>query len=289
MDAIRDHLQTYRASLSPSRFDDAKFEKFTDLNERALNETQTTADVFTIIEGEGRQKYYSDGPNHPFNRLKPLAEHLPRPQPDMYDGTRPEKIDRRVRQDLERHIVPCNDSSRPAAPNFFIEAKSASARPDLAKLQACHDGAVGARVMHSLDSYRRHKPEYDRTMKSYSSTYHPATSTLQLFGHHMTAPQAPQAQSEYHMTQIGSFAMTHNAERFREGATAFRNLRDLAESARDSAVQEANRAARHAPTSKPSTAFTESRDSRSVTYEHDSDTSTEELAAQELNMKRQKT
>ena len=77
INAIRDHLQTYRASLSPSRFDDAKFEDFMELNERALGETQAMAKVFTIIEGEERHKYYSGGPNHPFNRLEPLAEHLP--------------------------------------------------------------------------------------------------------------------------------------------------------------------------------------------------------------------
>ena len=288
IDTIRDHLQTHRASLSPSRFDDAKFENFVDLNERALGEAQAMANVFTIIEGMGRHKYYSGGPNHSFNRLEPLAEHLPRPQPDTYDGARPEQIDRRVRQDLGRHIVPCNDSSRPAAPNFFIEGKSRSARPDVAKLQASHGGAVGARAMHSLENYGRHEAEYDGNIKSYSSTYHPATSTLKLYGHHTTAPQAPGNPLQYHMTQIGGYDMTHNAERFREGATAFRSLRDTAESTRESAVEEANRAARHAPASSPSATFIESRDSRSVVYEHDSETSADELAAQELTMKRQR-
>ena len=285
---IHNALAVPRASLSPSRFPESAFQEFRRANSRALGETQTLANAFTIIEGDGRHKYYSGGSNHPFNRLEPLAEQLPRPQPDTYDGARPEQVDRRVRKDLGRHIVPCNDSSRPAAPNFFIEGKSASARPDVAKLQACHDGAVGARVMHSLENYRQHEPEYDGNMKSYSSTYHPATGTLQLFGHHMTAPQASRGQSEYHMTQIRSFAMTDNAERFREGATSFRNLRDLAGTHRGSAIDKANRAVRHAPASSPSTDFTENRDSHSVIYEHESDTSTDELAAQELTMKRQR-
>ena len=259
IDTIRDHLQTHRASLSPSRFNDTKFENFVDLNERALGEAQTIANVFTIIEGIGRYKYYSGEPNHSFNHLEPLAKHLPRPQPDTYDGARPEQIDRRVRQDLRQHIVPCNDSSRPTAPNFFIKGKSRSARPNMAKLQASHGEAVGARAIHSLENYGQHKAEYDGNIKSYSNTYHPTTSTLKLYGHHTTAPQAPRNPLQYYMTQISGYDMTHNAERFREGATAFRSLRDTAESTREFTIEEANRAARYAPASSLSATFIESR------------------------------
>ena len=286
IDTVRAHLQICRASLSPSRFDDAKFEDFTDLNERALSESQAMTNVFTIIEGDGRYNHYSDGPNHPFNHLEPLAEHLPRPTPDAYDGARQEQIDWRVRQRLGRHIVPCNDSSRPAVPNFFVEGKSASARPDVAKLQACHDGAVGARAMHSLENHGRHEPAYDGKAHCFSSTYN--DGCMRLYSHHLSAPPISGGRSEYHMTQLRNFAMTDSAERFREGATAFRNLRELAESTRNSAVEETNRAARHAPTSSPSNTFTKSQHSRSEIYEHESDTSTDELAAQESTMKRQK-
>ena len=289
IDAIRDHLPKYRTSLSSSQFDDEQFESFTDLNERATGETRAMADVFTIIEGKGRHKYYSDGPNHPFNHLKPLGEYLPRPQPDTYDGALPAQIDRRVRQGIGRHIVPCNDSSRPAAPNFFCEGKGASARPDVAKLQACHDGAVGARAMHSLQNYEAHEPQFDGNAYSYSSTYHPGTATLQLYGHHMTAPEAPGGRPQYHTTQLGGYHMTHNSERFREGATAFRNLRDHAESHRSSFIAEVNSVARHAPAPSPSTTLTGSRESsRSVLHEDQSDSSADELAAQELTAKRHK-
>lgn len=53
IDAIRDHLQKHRPSLSPSQFDDAEFDNFSDLNERAMSETCVLADVFAIIEGNG--------------------------------------------------------------------------------------------------------------------------------------------------------------------------------------------------------------------------------------------
>ena len=185
-----------------------------------------------------------------------------------------------------RIVVPCNDSSRPAVPNFFVEGKSASARPDVAKLQACHDGAVGARAMYTLENYRRHEPGYNEEAQSFSSTYN--DGRLRLYSHHMTRAPDSGGRQEYHMTQLRDFAMTDSAERFREGATSFRNLRDFARTNRDSAIKKANHAARNAPACSPSTTFTKSRDSRSVIYEHESDTSTDELAAQELTMKRQR-
>jgi hypothetical protein len=88
------------------------------------------------------------------------------------------------------------------------------------------------------------------------------------------------------MTQLRGYDMTDSSERFREGATAFRNLRDLAESKRDSAIQKANRVTRHGSASNPSTTFTETRESRSVIYEDESDTSTDELVAEEVTTKR---
>ena len=288
LDAIRDALTTARASLSPSRFPESSFQEFKKANARAISETQAMTTAFAIIEGEGRHRYYSAGPDHPFNHLTPLSGTLPRPKPDGYDGVRPERIDQPVRDDLGHYIVPCNDWSRPAAPNFYIEGKSKSARPDVAKLQASHGGAVGARAMHHLVNHGRVEAEYDGNMRTYSTTYHPATSTLKLYGHHTTAPQAPGHSPQYHMSQLRGFDMTDSPERFREGATVFRNARELAESERNLAVQAANRATRHAPTSAHSTPSTKSRNSRSTVYEQESDTSIDELAAEELATKRQR-
>ena len=79
--------------------------------------------------------------------------------------------------------------------------------------------------------------------------------------------------------------MTGDRETFQTGATAFRNLRDSAGSGRDS-IEEANSLARHAAALSPSTTLTESRESRSLLYEDRSDTSADELAAEELTMKR---
>ena len=152
LDTIYSALPAPRASLSPSRFSESAFKGFKRANARAPGETRAMSEVFTIIEGHWRRKYNSDGLEHPFNRLESLSEYLPKAEADVYDGALLQQVDPRVRKDLGRYILPCNDTSRPVAPNFFIEGKSASGRADVAKLQACHDGAVGSRAIHSLET-----------------------------------------------------------------------------------------------------------------------------------------
>ncbi|KAL9011283.1 MAG: hypothetical protein Q9173_003861 [Seirophora scorigena] len=282
---IQEQIARPRTSLSPSQFDDRRFEEFTEACERAANEASAMADVIPIITGEGRKKYHSMTDAR-FTNMTPIVEDATAPKPDVYDGARPERIDPRVRHNVGGYIVPSKNTSQPAAPNFFFEGKSAGGRADVAKRQACYDGAVGARAMHSLQNYGVHDQEYDGNAYSYSNTFHNGTGTLQLYSTHPTRPHSPGGRPEYHMTQIKSYAMTSDRETFQKGATAFRNLRDLAGSHRDSLLEKANRAARHAPTPSPSTTLTESRESRSVLNEDRSDTSADELAAEELTRKR---
>lgn len=105
------------------------------------------------------------------------------------------------------------------------------------KRQACLDGAVGTRAMHSLQNYGEDEVVYDGKAYTYSSTYHSGTGTLQLYAHHATAtPSGP----EYHMTQIDTWGMTGNVDSFRRGAAAFRNARDLAQRQRTSFIEAAN-------------------------------------------------
>ena len=283
---IKEHMARPRASLSPSQFDDGRFEEFFEIHERSTSETKAMAEVIPIIAGEGRMIYHSEMDTY-FTNIAPVAEDVTIPKPDVYDGTLPERIHPRVRHSLNSHIVPSSETSLPAAPNFFIEGKSARGRADVAKRQACHDGAVGARAMHSLQNYGSPVSQYDCNARSYSSTYHNGTGTLQLYCTHMTRPQVSGGRPEYHMTHLRSYAMTGYSNYFREGATAFRNLRELAQSQRDTFIDQANSAAEHAPTPSPLTTVTESRESRSTIPEAQSDdTSADELAAEEPNTKR---
>jgi hypothetical protein len=285
MDDLQHALRVPRPSLSPSQFSDSAFKEFKKKTARAGDEANARADIMSIIAGEARKQHHYAS-DRLFNHLEPLADDLPAPKPDLYDGALPQQIDRRVRDDLGKQIVPCNRTSLPAAPNFFLEGKSEGGRADVAKLQACYDGAVGARAMHSLQNYGSAESKYDGNARSYSSTYHQGTATLQLYGHHLTPPKVPGGPPEYHMTQLRGFHMTGNINTFREGAGAFRNLRDLGKTHRDNSIDHANQVARRAPTGTSSTTLTDSSTSLSLYQEDQSDTSTDELAAQQTTAKR---
>ena len=283
LDDIHRALHVPRASLSPSRFTEAAFRDFERQSTRAANEAGAMADLVPIIAGEGRRRFHSNT-DVPFSNLAPIVEDVTVPKPDIYDGARPDRIDPRVRHSLDAHILPSKTKNLPAAPNFFFEGKSASGRADVARRQACYDGAVGARAMHSLQNYGAPEPKYDGNAYSYSSTYHNGTGTLQLYGTHPTKPKNAGAPPEYHMTQIRSFSMTDTPRSFREGATAYRNLRDLAQSQRDGFIEQANESTRHVPS--PSTTTADSRTSLSATQEDGSDTSLDELAPEKSAIKR---
>lgn len=282
---IRDDMGKYRASLSPSRFGDEDFKEFVDLCDRAGDEATARADIMSIIAGKSRKKHYYAS-DRLFNHLEPLADDLPQPKPDLYDGAYPQEIDRRVRHDLGKQIVPCNNTSLPAAPNFFLEGKSEGGRADVAKRQATHDGAIGARAMHYLQNYQVAEPMYDVNARSFSGTYHQGTATLQLYAHHLTAPKAPGRSPECHTTQLRGYQMTDNINTFREGAGGLRHNRDRAKTDRDKLIDHANQIARRAPANTPSTTITDSRSSLSMLQEEESDTSTDELAAVQTSAKR---
>ena len=244
-DDIQRQLAVERASLSPSQFTAEHFRRFKRANANAQGESMTMRKVLSIIAGT--DDHFATEGDREFNHIKPFNEGLTAAKPDLYDGERALKIDKSVRTQLDDLIIPCTETSYPVAPNFFMEGKSASGRADVAKLQACHDGAIGARVMHSLQNYGVKEAVYDGNAYSFTSTYHNGTGTLQLYTTHPTAPKAPGGPAEYHMTQIDSYAMTGNLKKLREGATAYRNVRDLAKTHRDTFIKQANETARHAP------------------------------------------
>ncbi|KAK3937685.1 hypothetical protein QBC46DRAFT_460692 [Diplogelasinospora grovesii] len=161
-------------------------------------------------------------------------------KPDFYDGARFSDVDKKVREELDGLIIPTKNLRRPVAPNFFLKAKAPEGGAAVAKRQASLDGAIGARAMQVLQNYGEEEPAYDRNAYTYSSTYYAGTGTLQLYAHHVTPPTAPGGRPEYHMTQLNSYAMTGKRERFVEGATAFRNARDLAKRHRNTFIQAAN-------------------------------------------------
>ncbi|KIW35735.1 uncharacterized protein PV06_11924 [Exophiala oligosperma] len=274
-----------RASLSPSRFTDEDFEAFQRANARASGETTGMHNLLPFIAGNEAGHRFEMG--LPLGNLKPFDKDLSDPSPDVYHGAALSTIHPRVRADLGPYIIPSTvDLTRPAAPNFFVEGKSPQGRADVAKRQAMHDGAFGARAIHELRNYKAEEPEYDNKARSFSATYQ--DGHLQTYAHHLTAPLTPGGEPEYHMTQTKAFAMTSDKETFVRGATAYRNDRDLAKKERDSSIALANEVARQMPaptpnTPTPNTSSTTSRTSRSTVIAAGSDTSSEdELARDEV-------
>ncbi|KAJ9161135.1 Ribonuclease H-like protein [Coniochaeta hoffmannii] len=237
-------LHQTRPSLSPSKFDDGAFEHFQDEHDHLGSEGDVMRKIIPFISGSTNIPNSGDVL---FNNLESITDGAAVDvKPDFYDGARFSDIDSTVREDLSSLMIPSdtNAARRPAAPNFFLEAKAPWGGADIAKRQAGLDGAIGARAMHALQNYGDEEPGFDGNAYSYSSTYHTGTGTLQLYTHHVTAPTAPDGRPEYHMTQLDGWQMTGNIDTFRRGATAFRNARDLAQGHRNRFIQAANARAR---------------------------------------------
>jgi len=237
---ITERLKEPRLSLSPSRCPEETFDTFVRTNSRALNEDAVMGNVFPVIQGTAR---IPSARNLVFGNLKQLTHgNLVDAKPDFYDGARPAQIDLRIREELRSYIIPATQGQAPALPNFFTEVKGPDGSGAVAKRQACFDGALGARGIHKLRLFEADEPEtvYDNDAHTITSTYHSATGTLQIYTIHQTQPIDPGNPPEYYMSQLRSFAMTDTAERFREGAGAFRNARDWAKTQRDELIAVAN-------------------------------------------------
>ena len=284
LDDIQGRLPAFRPSLSPSRFTDKDFEALQRGNARASSETTAMTKAIPIIAGNEDERHQSQGDIW-FTNLEKFDEDLIVPKLDAYYGAQPSAIHERIRADLGPHIIPSKaDTTRPAAQNFFLEGKSAQGRGDVAKRQALYDGAVGARAMHKLQNYGADEQVYNNKAYSYPCTYQPPL--LQIYATHPTKPLTPGGQPEYHMTKLKGFDMTSDKETFIKGATAYRNTRDLAMTHRDGFIDQANQAARQMPTSSPTTTFTDSRTSLSAPLEGGSDASKDELARDDVVVKR---
>jgi len=226
-----------RPSLSPSRFADREFREFRRADAHAAKEKQVSESVIPIIEGKtGDRKCRSGG--IPFTNLDPLTDGTLKPgNPDVYYGARPEQLSRKVRDELGGEIIPSTQHDLPAVPNFFLAAKGPDGSAAVAKRQACYDGALGARGMHSLVSYGQGEPVYNNA-STITSIYH--NGQLQMYTSHAATPPNPGDRPEYHMTQVNTWGLTGNLEACRDGLRAYRNGRDWCKEQRDKAIRQAN-------------------------------------------------
>ncbi|KAI1909470.1 hypothetical protein LOZ65_006519 [Ophidiomyces ophidiicola] len=237
IDEIHERLAQPRPSLSPSKFSDGDFKKFKRADINASKEQPITTSVIPILEGEiGDPKCV--GGDYSFGNLAPLTDGtLASAKPDHFFGARPEQLNRSIRKALNDRIIPSTQDDLPMAPNFFVEAKGPDGSLAVATRQACYDGALGARGMHSLRSYQQ-EATYDNNAYTLTSTYH--GGQLKMYATHISKPDDPDGRPEFIMTQLRSFALTDTSEAFRQGASAYRNGRDWAKETRDTLIRAAN-------------------------------------------------
>ena len=209
-----------------------------------MKEKQVTTSVIPIIEGDIRDAKYVSG-GTPFKNLDYLTDDTLVPgNAEIYYGAHPERLDQRVRDELSGHVIPSKQDDLPIALNLFLEVKGPDGSAAVAKRQACYDGALGARGIHSLQSYGQEELSYDNNAYTITSIYH--DGTLKMCTSHPTQPAGPGSRPEYHMYQLKGWSMTSDHETFRQGATYYRNSMNWAKEQRDEAIRRANeRVGRH--------------------------------------------
>ncbi|KAF3484297.1 uncharacterized protein GIQ15_03621 [Arthroderma uncinatum] len=269
-DEINERLAQPRPSLSPSKFSEREFEKFERADTNASKEKPVATSVMPTIDGDiGDPKCV--GGDYPFGNLAPLTDGtLAKAKPDHFFGARPEQLDPEIRDKLSEFILPSTQSSLPMAPNFFLETKGPDGSLAVATRKACYHGALGARGIRKLQSYKQDEPSNDNNAYTITSTYH--GGTLKLYTTHPTAPRESDGRPEYIMTQLNAWSMVGNADGFRHGASAYRNARDWAKEQRDDLIKSVNERHRQARSELLSTSEREATSEPTVIQE-DSDTS----------------
>lgn len=238
LEEIKRFLSRRRKSLSVSEFPEDRVLKFEVANARAYSQFDVECIVDRFIAGETSDSNYSFS-GHRLNNLAPLTDgRLTAAKPDSLDGADPITLHLEIREELDGHIIPSDYKDRPMLPNFFLKVKGPSGSAVEGERQACYNGALGARGMHSLQAYMKDSPCYDNNAYTITAAY--SRGHLKLYASHVKEPQDSGSRPEYITTPLGSWSMVDNPERFREGTTWYRNARDWAMEKRNEFIKDAN-------------------------------------------------
>ena len=225
-----------RPSLSPSRMSDGHHRRFVSAVYRAHDEDEVMTKVHPEIVGKDR---YRSGQNVRFGNLAPLADGLVVPKPDYYEGEDAGEGNRQLRGQLSTYIVPHEDRDI-FLPNFFTEAKGPDGTTRVARLQAAHDGAIGARAMHRTENHGRRQERFDNKARTVTSILD-GTGHLDIFSHHVSKPTGRGALPKTYMTPLRSYSLTDSPESYGQGVGAYRNASDHAHHHRTESIKNAHR------------------------------------------------
>ncbi|KAL1983740.1 hypothetical protein VTN96DRAFT_9912 [Rasamsonia emersonii] len=252
-DAIIARMARRRWSLASDNFGREEFDKFLRTNAQASRGVNAPSSVFPTLRGDGDNSIGNRAILHvedrAFDNMEPIIPagddddtKLALARPNSYDGGRAGQLDARMRSELGAVILPSTEYPMRILPNFTASATRATESAAILRRQALHAGALGARAMHSLQSYgegpdaRRH----DRNAYAITATYQ--DGTLRLYAVHAAPSTCPEERaSDYHMNELGAWPVARSRQAFRQGVGAFRNLREWALEKRDEFVEAANR------------------------------------------------
>ena len=206
---------------------------------------QATNSVISTIEGSSGETKHVCG-KIKFGNLQSLISltddyALTPGNPDLYDGACPEQLDCRIPDRLKNTIIPSTQDDLPIAPNFFLHVKGPDGTGGVARRQCVYDGALGERGQHQLRLYGANESKFDNNAHTITSVYE--GNKLSMYTVHTTQTKGLSSRQEYYIHLVGAWAMDGDIDTFRNGAAAFRNLRDWTEEQRDEAIGLANRLA----------------------------------------------
>ncbi|KAM4060165.1 hypothetical protein HRG_002228 [Hirsutella rhossiliensis] len=223
-------------TLALSKIKQGFYDSFLAVHAQAVTKAHVMANVIPLIEGEAGGDHRA-ATGIPFTNLEYLTqEPIVAGQPDIFYGAPPDVLVPELR-DLRNMIVPSVNNDVPVLPNFFVSVTSPGGDHSTAMRQACYHGALGARGMQSLQSYKQPDPEFDSNTYTLTSIYH--RGRLEMYATHLTRPVVPGQLPGYAMTPVGQWSLNASPDTFRRGVLAWRNGRDWAQRQREDALKQA--------------------------------------------------
>lgn len=238
-DDINRVMRRHRDSLSSASFTEQHFKAFDLEAASAYNEASVMHNLLPLVAGE-----LIRNPDVCFSNVQHLTNGtLVAPQPDAYYGEDRRTLEGNVLDKLDKFIVP-SKTPYPVLPNFFIEAKGPTGVFEIATRQILYDGAIGARAMHMARQFVDADTALDNYARTFGAIFHGFgdQTVLTLYSFHVIPSEDAGQPLQYSTTKVASFLM-NSSEAWRDGARAFRNLRDFASEQRKELVAAMNLAA----------------------------------------------
>ena len=146
--------------------------------------------------------------------------------PDMYYGAPPEDLPEKFQETFKQLIMPSSRKSELIIPNFFLALKGPASAGgiEVAKNQACYDGAMGARALSFLTSVGAGRRLFDNRAYTITSFMH--GGSLKLYTSHIYESRSQQRVWECATTLVRVCTLDGDVQQCKEALTAFRNLVD---------------------------------------------------------------